>query len=32
MFSRLRKAGVLHVTQRQVQLVDVAALQQIARG
>ena len=32
MFSKLRKAGVLDVTQRHVQLVDVAALQQIAHG
>ena len=32
MFSKLRKAGVLEVTQRQVQLVDLAALQRIARG
>ena len=32
MFSKLRKAGVLDVTQRHVQLGDVAALQQIAHG
>jgi len=32
MFSKLRKAGVLDVTQRHVQLVDVAALQHIAHG
>jgi len=32
MFSKLRKAGVLDVTQRQVQLVDLPALQQIAHG
>lgn len=32
MFSKLRKAGVLDVTQRHVQLVDLAALQHIAHG
>jgi CRP/FNR family transcriptional regulator len=32
MFSKLRKTGVLDVTQRHVQLVDVAALQHIAHG
>ena len=30
MFSKLRNAGVLDVTQRHVQLVDVPALQRLA--
>jgi len=32
MFSKLRRSGVLDVTQRHVELIDIAALQRIAHG